>query len=123
MADGDLSALRSRICHLAADLLARAGDHLWVNAWATQDNDTEAVALLTQMVAQWTGLGLGDFVHTLGDAHLYSNHYAQAREQLARTPRPTLTRTTPTPADGTARPGRARWQEAPPGAATPHRPD
>jgi thymidylate synthase len=40
------------------------------------------------MVAQATGLGVGDFVHTLGDAHLYSNHYDQAREQLARTPRP-----------------------------------
>ncbi len=45
-------------------------------------------ALLTHMVAQATGLGVGDFVHTLGDAHLYSNHFAQAREQLARAPRP-----------------------------------
>ena len=45
-------------------------------------------ALLTHMVAQVCGLGVGDFVHTLGDAHLYSNHFAQAREQLARTPRP-----------------------------------
>ena len=44
-------------------------------------------ALLTHMVAQVCGLGVGDFVHTLGDAHLYSNHYEQAREQLARTPR------------------------------------
>jgi thymidylate synthase len=45
-------------------------------------------ALLTHMVAQACGLGVGDFVHTLGDAHLYSNHYEQAREQLARSPRP-----------------------------------
>ena len=45
-------------------------------------------ALLTHMVAQVCGLKVGDFVHTLGDAHLYSNHYEQAREQLARTPRP-----------------------------------
>ncbi|MGH8172017.1 MAG: thymidylate synthase [Rhodanobacteraceae bacterium] len=45
-------------------------------------------ALLTQMVAQVTGLAPGDFVHTLGDAHLYSNHYDQARAQLAREPRP-----------------------------------
>jgi thymidylate synthase len=37
-------------------------------------------------VAQACGLGVGDFVHTLGDAHLYSNHYEQAREQLSRTP-------------------------------------
>ena len=44
-------------------------------------------ALLTHMVAQVCGLGVGDFVHTLGDAHLYSNHYDQAREQLAREPR------------------------------------
>jgi thymidylate synthase len=42
-------------------------------------------ALLTHMVAQATGLGVGDFVHTLGDAHLYSNHVEQAREQLSRT--------------------------------------
>ena len=45
-------------------------------------------ALLTQMVAQVTGLQPGDFVHTLGDAHLYSNHVEQAREQLSREPRP-----------------------------------
>ena len=45
-------------------------------------------ALLTHMVAQVCGLGVGDFVHTLGDAHLYSNHFEQAREQLSREPRP-----------------------------------
>ncbi len=43
-------------------------------------------ALLTLMVAQVTGLQAGEFVHTLGDAHLYSNHLEQAREQLRRTP-------------------------------------
>ena len=44
-------------------------------------------ALLTHMVAQVCGLEVGDFVHTLGDAHLYLNHLDQAREQLTRTPR------------------------------------
>jgi thymidylate synthase len=45
-------------------------------------------ALLTLMVARVTGLEPGDFVHTLGDAHLYANHFDQAREQLTRSPRP-----------------------------------
>lgn len=45
-------------------------------------------ALLTLMVAQVTDLRPGEFVLTLGDAHLYLNHLAQAREQLARAPRP-----------------------------------
>jgi thymidylate synthase len=45
-------------------------------------------ALLTMMVAQVTGLAPGDFVHTFGDAHLYDNHWEQARLQLSREPRP-----------------------------------
>lgn len=45
-------------------------------------------ALLTMMVAQVTGLQPGEFVHTLGDAHLYANHFEQARLQLSRTPGP-----------------------------------
>lgn len=44
-------------------------------------------ALLTHMIAQVTGLEVGDFVHTLGDAHLYSNHIEQAQKQLSREPR------------------------------------
>ncbi|HHW4678139.1 MAG TPA: thymidylate synthase [Xylella sp.] len=45
-------------------------------------------ALLTHMLAQVTGLVVGDFVHTLGDAHLYENHVEQASVQLQRVPRP-----------------------------------
>jgi len=45
-------------------------------------------ALLTMMVAHVSGLKAGDFVHTFGDAHLYSNHLEQAKLQLSREPRP-----------------------------------
>lgn len=43
-------------------------------------------ALLTHMIAHVCGLGVGEFVHTFGDVHLYNNHIEQAREQLSRTP-------------------------------------
>jgi len=45
-------------------------------------------ALLTMMMAQVCGLKAGEFIHTLGDAHLYNNHFDQAREQLTRKPGP-----------------------------------
>ncbi|WP_434777780.1 thymidylate synthase [Neisseria sp. Ec49-e6-T10] len=50
-------------------------------------------ALLTLMIAQVCGLQPGEFIHTLGDAHLYSNHFEQAKLQLTRTPKslPTMT--------------------------------
>ncbi|MBL1260389.1 MAG: thymidylate synthase [Thiotrichaceae bacterium] len=45
-------------------------------------------AMLTMMIAQVTGLKVGEFIHTLGDAHIYSNHFEQADLQLTRTPFP-----------------------------------
>ncbi|MCL4113519.1 UNVERIFIED_CONTAM: hypothetical protein GTU68_033674 [Idotea baltica] len=50
-------------------------------------------ALLTHMMATVAGLGVGDFVHTLGDAHIYSNHQEQVAKQLSREPRPLPTLT------------------------------
>ena len=48
-------------------------------------------ALLTHLIAHETGLGVGEFVHTLGDAHLYQNHIEQMKEQLSRDVRPAPT--------------------------------
>lgn len=45
-------------------------------------------ALLTMMIAQATNLEPGEFIHTLGDAHIYNNHWCQVQEQLTRAPRP-----------------------------------
>jgi thymidylate synthase len=50
-------------------------------------------ALLTMMIAQVTGLKPGDFVHTLGDAHIYTNHIEQVKLQITREPRPLPTMT------------------------------
>jgi thymidylate synthase len=91
---GDLDAMALPPCHalfqfyvaegrLSCQLYQRSAD-----IFLGVPFNIASYALLTHMVAQVCGLGVGDFVHTLGDAHLYLNHLEQARLQLTREPRP-----------------------------------
>jgi thymidylate synthase len=68
---------------LSCQLYQRSGD-----AFLGLPFNIASYALLTQMIAHVTDLRPGDFVHTLGDAHLYRNHLDQARLQIERAPRP-----------------------------------
>jgi thymidylate synthase len=91
---GELSQMALPPCHaffqfyvadgrLSCQLYQRSGD-----IFLGVPFNIASYALLTHLVAQVTGLAVGDFVHTLGDAHVYSNHVEQARLQLSREPRP-----------------------------------
>ncbi|MGH6972461.1 MAG: thymidylate synthase, partial [Caulobacteraceae bacterium] len=90
----DIEAMALPPCHclfqffvadgrLSCQLYQRSGD-----VFLGVPFNIASYALLTLMMAQTTGLKPGEFVHTLGDAHLYSNHLDQARRQLAREPYP-----------------------------------
>lgn len=90
---GELSKMALMPCHalfqfyvadgkLSCQLYQRSGD-----IFLGVPFNIASYALLTHMIAQVCELGVGDFVHTLGDAHLYNNHLEQARLQLTREPR------------------------------------
>ncbi|MDR0284464.1 MAG: thymidylate synthase [Propionibacteriaceae bacterium] len=90
----DLDAMALPPCHLLCQFYV-AGGKLSCQMYQRSADvflgvpfNIASYALLTHLVAQVTGLEVGDFVHTLGDAHLYVNHLDQARLQLTRTPRP-----------------------------------
>jgi thymidylate synthase len=90
---GDLPRMALAPCHALFQFYV-AGDRLSCQLYQRSADlflgvpfNIASYALLTHMVAQVTGLRPGDFVHTLGDAHLYLNHLDQAREQLGREPR------------------------------------
>jgi len=96
---GDLPKVAPPACHTLFQFYA-SGDRLSLQLYQRSADvmlgvpfNIASYALLLMMVAQVTGLHAHEFVHTFGDAHIYTNHFDGAREQLTRSPRPLPTMT------------------------------
>jgi thymidylate synthase len=92
---GDLPKMALAPCHVMFQFYVHGNGRLSCQLYQRSADlflgvpfNVASYALLTHMIAQVTGLKPGEFVHTLGDAHLYENHLEQARELLSRDPRP-----------------------------------
>ena len=95
---GELEAMALPPCHCFAQFYVSADGKLSCQMYQRSCDmflgvpfNIASYSLLTAMIAQVCGLGLGEFVHVLGDAHIYSNHVEQVKEQLAREPLPAPT--------------------------------
>jgi thymidylate synthase len=91
----DIPRMALAPCHVMFQFYVSGGGHLSCQLYQRSADlflgvpfNIASYALLTHMIAQVTGLKVGDFIHTIGDAHLYENHLDQARELLSREPRP-----------------------------------
>jgi thymidylate synthase len=92
---GELKAMALPPCHCFAQFYVSSDNKLSCQMYQRSCDmflgvpfNIASYSLLTAMIAQVCGLGLGEFVHVLGDAHIYSNHVEQVKEQLAREPLP-----------------------------------
>lgn len=90
---GELDLMALPPCHMFAQFYVSADGHLSCNMYQRSCDmflgvpfNIASYSLLLSMIAQVTGLKVGEFVHTLGDAHIYANHFDQVKEQLTRIP-------------------------------------
>ena len=92
---GELNEMALPPCHILAQFYVNSKNELSCQMYQRSNDfflgcpfNIASYALLTHMIAQVCGLGVGEFIHTTGDAHVYSNHMDQVAEQLSRKPFP-----------------------------------